>query len=990
MRPLYTLVLVPLLALAAVGTTAAQPSSIFPYEYQVRTLANDLQVVVVPTDYPNIVSLYIPVAVGSRNEVEPGKSGFAHFFEHMMFRGTANVSEEEYQQVLQHAGADQNAYTTDDRTVYHITFSAEDLETVIALEADRFQNLEYSESVFRTEALAVLGEYNKNYANPIQKLLEVLRETAFTEHTYRHTTMGFLEDIEVMPEQMEYSRVFFDRFYRPEYTTVIVVGDVVPDEVFSIVERHWGGWERGSYVSDVPVEPPPAGPQFAHVPWDAPTLPWLIVAFRSPGAYGEDDRDVRALDLLTTYAFGSASDLFQRLVVSEQKVDALFGWQPDNVDPYLTLVAARLKDADDIAYVRDAIQETIAGLRQRGVDAERLDDIKSNLRYSFAQAMDSSPAIAGALASFVANTRDVETINHVYDTFAQLTPEDLQKAANRYLVDQGMTVVTLAHEELSSEAASHGSVDRHLSSEAAAGSAARDDEPPAGAGPAGANTLAEPGRTPRRRAVDPAAEGSFETLILESASPLIDFRFLFLTGAADDPQGQEGLAQLTAMMVADAGSRTMPYSEIRQALFPLAAGFSAQVDKGMTVFSGRTHRDNLERYYEIISGQLLEPAFREEDFQRVRSNLINYVRVGLRANNDEELGKEVLYEMLYPGHAYGHLTAGHVEAIEQLTLDHVRDFYERNYVQENLMLGLTGDVPQAFRQRVKADLATNLPSGRLMMRPPLVMPEMPQGAQVTLVEKDTRAVAISMGFPIEVTRAHPDFVALWLARSYFGEHRSSNSYLYQRMRALRGMNYGDYAYIEYFPSGMYQFYPSPNLGRHSQIFQLWIRPVPPEQAHFAIRIALFELDRLVTEGISPEAFEATRNYLSKFVNVLVQSQERQLGYALDAWYYDTPEFTQFIRDGLDALTVEDVNAAIRRHLQTENIAIVAVTPDAHELAAALAADTPSPITYNTPMPAEVLEEDAIIETYPLHIDEAAIRVVPADRVFEGRIFDAGD
>src|SRR5690349_7482692 len=185
------------------GVACAQPGDgkIFPYPTTTRDLANGLRVIVIETGFPDIVSLQIPVSVGSRNEVEPGKTGFAHFFEHMMFRGTKAYPSEVYNAELKKIGADGNAYTSDDRTVYHQTFNKEDLETVLKLEGDRFQNLEYAEPHFRTEALAVLGEYNKINANPTNKLFEVLSDTAFTTHTYKHTTMGFVADIKAMPEQ---------------------------------------------------------------------------------------------------------------------------------------------------------------------------------------------------------------------------------------------------------------------------------------------------------------------------------------------------------------------------------------------------------------------------------------------------------------------------------------------------------------------------------------------------------------------------------------------------------------------------------------------------------------------------------------------------------------------------------------------------------------------------------------------------------------------
>ena len=135
-----------------------------------RDLENNLRLVTVTTPYPDIVALYIVVNVGSRNEVEPGRTGFAHLFEHMMFRGTKKFPPGKWEAIMQEAGAETNAYTSDDRTVYHAVFSKDDLEPILELEADRFQNLTYSEEAFRTETRAVLGEYNKNFANPMRKL----------------------------------------------------------------------------------------------------------------------------------------------------------------------------------------------------------------------------------------------------------------------------------------------------------------------------------------------------------------------------------------------------------------------------------------------------------------------------------------------------------------------------------------------------------------------------------------------------------------------------------------------------------------------------------------------------------------------------------------------------------------------------------------------------------------------------------------------------
>ncbi|MCU0242600.1 MAG: insulinase family protein, partial [Vicinamibacteria bacterium] len=191
---------------------------------------------------------------------------------------------------------------------------------------------------------------------------------------------------------------------------------------------------------------------------------------------------------------------------------------------------------------------------------------------------------------------------------------------------------------------------------------------------------------------------------------------------------------------------------------------------------------------------------------------------------------------------------------------------------------------------------------------------------------------------IEVTRAHPDFPALLIARTWLGEHRSSMSHLYERIREVRGMNYGDYAYIEAFPRGMYQFFPDPNIARRAQIFEIWIRPVLPQNAHMALKIALFELGKMIDNGLTQEQFESTRNYLMKNVYLLTATQDQRLGYALDSRWYGIAEYTAYLREQLAKLSVDDVNRAIKKHLQTRDLKIVVITKDAAALREALVSD----------------------------------------------------
>jgi len=433
-----------LLAALTCCTGDRSAGKVFPFPYSIDDLPNGLRLVTVPTGLPNIVALYIVVQTGARNEIEAGKSGFAHLFEHMMFRGTDKYPPEKREEVWQAAGAQTNAYTSDDRTVYHEVFAKEDLDKMLAVEADRFQNLKYAEEAFKTETRAVLGEYNKNSSNPFYKVEEAMQDAAFSRHTYKHTGMGFLRDIEDMPNQYPYSLAFFDRWYRPEYTILSVTGDVDRAATLAMVQRYFGGWKRGGYKADIPAEPPQTEPKTTHVNWPTPTLPLVTVAFKAP-AYDDEAKDSAALDLALFQAFSENSDLYRRLVIEEQKVDVLQPENSDHVDPYLFAVTARVKTAADTDNVQKQILEAYETLRNNLIAAAQLEEVKSHLRYEFALGLNSTARVAQTLAPFLSLRRTPETINKRYALYRAINPQDVQAAARKYFIPQARTIATLSH-----------------------------------------------------------------------------------------------------------------------------------------------------------------------------------------------------------------------------------------------------------------------------------------------------------------------------------------------------------------------------------------------------------------------------------------------------------------------------------------------------------------------------------------------------------------
>jgi zinc protease len=922
------------LALLAASHAAAKEDApvrkTFPYPVHERVLDNGLKVVVVPMDSPGIMAHYVVVRAGSRNEVEPGKSGFAHFFEHMMFRGTERYSAEAYNDVLKGLGADSNAFTTDDWTAYHIVAASSALDKVMEIEADRFMNLKYTVEAFQKEAGAVLGEYNKNYSVPLMTILERLQDTAYTTHTYKHTTMGFLRDIEDMPNQYAYSLEFFRRWYRPDNCVLVVAGDVEPESVFRLAKKHYGPWKKGAARLETPVEPPQTGEKRAHVSWKTPTLPYLVLGYHAP-AFAPDSVEPMALEILSQAFFSETSPLYRELVLERQMVDQLYGGAEFNRDPNLFVVLARVKEAKNVPAVREAIYATLERAAREPLSEDRLREVKTRIRYAFLQGLATPGGTARVVSNFLQLTGETASIDRTFATYDSVTAEDVRAAAERTFREANRTVVTLAQEGTD-----------------------------LGAG-----------------------AGEIRTVLLPNPeSPFVSFRLVFDFGTIHDPAGKEGLAALTAAVVSEGGTKKLSYPELLDRLYPLAASIGVSVDKEVAVLAGTVHRDNLDAYYDLFRQVLLEPRFDPSDFERLKADQRNALTTVLRAADDENLGKEVLNAALHRGHPYGRPDLGTVEGIASITLDDVKAFWGRHFTRESVTLGLAGGFPAAFVDRVKADLA-GLPSGR-PVRVELPNPSVPKGVDVTIVVKPTRAWAISIGHPLSITRADDDFYALMVANSHLGEHRTFNGVLMNKMRGERGLNYGDYSYVENFLQEGGSTFPRANTPRRQQFFSIWIRPVAAAHAHFAIRQALRELDRLVRDGMTAAEFETTRSFLLNYSRLWTQTASRRLGYELDGGFYGRKSLVDEVQERLPKLTLEQVNAAIRKHLMPGkvHVAVVADEGGAEAFAKALLANAPSPITYATETKPEVLAEDREIAVYPLDTAADRLRIVPAGEIFE--------
>jgi zinc protease len=426
--------------MALCGVLSAAPAKLFPYPVKTTVLKNGLSVTRVPFNSPGLVAYFSVVRVGSRNEVEPGHTGFAHFFEHVMFKGTKTWPEGTRDALLGKLGFSENAFTSDDVTVYYVNGPSSALERLVELEADRFMHLEYNEATFQTEAKAVLGEYHKNAANPGLKIEEAIRAAAFTQHPYRHTTLGFYEDIQAMPTRYAYSKEFFKRWYTPDNTMLFIVGDFDDAKLMQVIERHYNPWTGKAATLVVPAEPPQDAPRTAKVTWPNPTLPRLGFYWHTPAASPKTN-DAAIQQVLSAYLVGPTSPLYKSLVLEKQIVESASGDYQEHRDPELFGMRATLKDEANRAEVSTAFEAAVAEIAAGKIDAKRFGEIKDNIRYGLAMGLETHDDVAQTLAVIAGIMGPPDALEIRQRALAAVKPADLVAFVKKHLVEKNRTTL---------------------------------------------------------------------------------------------------------------------------------------------------------------------------------------------------------------------------------------------------------------------------------------------------------------------------------------------------------------------------------------------------------------------------------------------------------------------------------------------------------------------------------------------------------------------
>ncbi len=474
----------------------------------------------------------------------------------------------------------------------------------------------------------------------------------------------------------------------------------------------------------------------------------------------------------------------------------------------------------------------------------------------------------------------------------------------------------------------------------------------------------------------------------QPGSNKVVIKLMFRNGSICDPAGKAGITALASELIMAGGTKDLTSVQIKDMLYPMAIRYYASTDKEVTVFTFETPVDFLNSFYPVMRDLLLKPRFDESDFSRVKSNQQNYVDQVIRSSSDEEYSKKALEDFLFRNTNYQHLVQGTSTGVKNITLDDTRNHYRTYFTSKNLMIGIAGNYTPEFLAVLKADM--NKLSASAPVLPAPGKARNPEGMQVEIVSKDNAlGSAIFMGFPLAINRQSDDFAALMIANSWLGEHRKSYSRLYQKIREQRSMNYGDYSYIEWYENGGQNMLPQPGYPRFSNYFSIWIRPVQiakglkaqyPEldgiktgHAHFAIRMAVREMDNLITGGMSMQDFELTRTFLRSYIKLYAMTPAKQLGFLMDSRFYGRQDYLGEMDALLASCTAEKVNAAMKKYWQTQNMFMTIVTDasEADELSKSLLANTTSPMSYSNSlkagMPESILREDDLVAGYKLNV-----------------------
>ena len=420
------------------SATFAHSASLPPTSFQSITLPNGLRAFFVERHEAPVVNIQVWYHVGSKDDA-PGKTGIAHLFEHLMFQGTQNVGPEQFSDYIVRSGGLDNAYTTEDATVFWETIPSSQLAVALWLEADRMRGLEINEKSFDTEREVVKEERRSRFDNqPYGTVIETLYKLAYSVHPYQHTPIGSMEDLD--RATVEDIRAFYDNYYVPNNATLVITGDFDLGEAKSMVGKYFGKIAPGPGLENrmIPQEPPQTMKKSAQVKL-AVALPALVAGYHMPADGTPDAYPLRlAARILSD---GESSRIYRRLVYDKQI--ALQAETTGNFteDPNLFFVLAIMNEGHLPGEGEIEVEAELDRLKKEPVTPQELSKAKNQILRDFVMSRQSVQSLGDELGYAAVVLKDANLLDAELNRFLAVTPEDIQRVAKQYFVPENETVL---------------------------------------------------------------------------------------------------------------------------------------------------------------------------------------------------------------------------------------------------------------------------------------------------------------------------------------------------------------------------------------------------------------------------------------------------------------------------------------------------------------------------------------------------------------------
>ena len=912
-----SLMILKTLATLAIGTVVAASASAqtIPSTFEkVREVGgiteykhtgNGLTVLLMEDRSAPVVTVMITYLVGSRNEVT-GTTGATHLLEHLMFKGTDKYNRAAgtgMDAMLQNRGALLNATTWLDRTNYYQNLPAEHMELALDIEADRMRNLWLREEDRQPEMTVVRNEFEIGENNPIQSLSKDIVATAIQAHPYHHSTIGWRSDIEGV--SIEKLREFYDTFYWPNNATLTVIGDFKTADALKLVEQYYGVIPRSP--NPIPTvyttEPQQRGPRRVQVK-RAGQVGVVGIAFKTPEGRHPDAAAVTVMaDIL---ASGRTSRLYRGLVDKGLVNSVSMGFTRFR-DPYLTTVNAVLNPGGSHQSVEDSIWTHIHEFKANGVTQEEVDRAVNRYLTRTAFSRDGSFSIAGGLNEAIA-LGDWTTFVKFSDEIKAVTPEDVKRVANQYLVEDqtttgwfipqvpgGMARPARGANSWQEQADSPFYYRDPSEEESAAGSEFGDKVFQATQGSAIAPNVVS-------RNV-----GDIRVLSLKtSVQDVVTLTGSFAAGSTLNPAGNTLVAALTAQML-DKGTTSRDKLAIATALENIGASINFSGGTHTLNFSARFLKKDMDLVLELLAEQLRSPKFDEAELARLKVQLNGALRRQL--DDPGSMASSAMSRLLFPkGHPNYtdsvETTMAHLEAI---TIADLKAFHSAYYGPKSMVIVAVGDVDsRAFQQAVQTRFR-GWRGGVTIPKFALKGTAIPARDEVVFMPDKTSAT-YRVGIPIGIGSTHPDFLPLYIGAYVLGGNFSAR--LMSTVRDQEGLTYGISSAI----AGASAFADGLFITQASFSPQLVERGAESTQR---------QLKLWIESGITQAELDAKKSTIAGMHQVQLATTSGLAGsilnYAQDG--RGVKYIDQYVVD-VNAVTLEQVNNAIRRYIRPENLVVV--------------------------------------------------------------------